>query len=41
MKASYISERHVLPLVMLGSYACVIGVVQFPELVLGFWARRR
>jgi 4-amino-4-deoxy-L-arabinose transferase-like glycosyltransferase len=41
MKASYVSERHVLPLVMLGSYACVIGVVQFSELVLGAWSRWR
>ena len=41
MRASYISERHVLPLVMLGSYACVIGVLQMSELALGFWARWR
>jgi hypothetical protein len=26
MTASYVSERHVLPLVMLGSYPCVIGL---------------
>ena len=41
MKASYVSERHVLPLVMVGSYACVIGIFHIAELFAGLWTRFR
>jgi 4-amino-4-deoxy-L-arabinose transferase-like glycosyltransferase len=41
VKASYVSERHVMPLVMLGSYICAIGIAHFAELVVGLWARCR
>ena len=41
MKASYISERHVLPLVMVGSYVCAIGLIHIGETLVSLWARSR
>ena len=41
MKASYVSERHVMPLVMIGSYACAVGILHIAEVVVGLWARSR
>ena len=38
VKASYVSERHVLPLVMIGSYLCVLGVVDIAAKLVGVWS---
>jgi 4-amino-4-deoxy-L-arabinose transferase-like glycosyltransferase len=41
VKASYVSERHVMPLMMLGCYGCAIGVFHMAEVLVGVWASLR